>query len=864
VSSITANHLLLRLDGSGCSAAEVGGKGAGLDRLAMHGFPIPTSFALSTNAYRIAVAAGHLDEWLTAVAARRTPEPHLLAAEASEIGDRFASLSLPEEMEAEVLATARDLLRTGRVAVRSSATAEDLGTVSFAGQYSTFIGLESPADVIAAVKLCWASLWSPSPREYRRRHRIGENGLAMAVVIQTMVEADWSGVAFTRDPSGRPDAMRIEVVPGTGDSLVSGAVTPLDFTIDRTSLAVVASRSAEPPAFVENLARMLLRVEAELDAPQDVEWSWTTSSGITLLQTRPVTVGGPTAVLDDGFDGPLDGEDTFTPHGVAEMLPGVVPPLLWSINAPMIENGFRTVIADLGGPVASYERRFVARFRGRAALNLSALRDVAEAMPGGSAPAVDEQFLGPGASETVDEPRRRMRLWSRRGRAAKSALVNEVTLVCGAADAVVELGVDLDALPVRQLLAYGHQVRDLAWRVSAAEVAASSAAAAAYQALQSLLARWLEPGEAALWAQQLTAGGLGGEMAGTRLARLLSDLSHDQVQQHPDLVLAITTLPVDRIAASLGQFGDRGQDLLAKVLGASRLAGSMALYGGPTWEESDATWSLLARIAGAPPAAAAAVEYPGVALAAAITRTRRWRTIRVLTGQFVDLRKRWIDRQAREAVAWLRRREQAKTALLTLGGEERRIIAECARRLVASSHLSQADDIELYGDNEVKAMMLGATPVAPPMLNWRRRATQRCRATSPLPQVFTGSPEHAPLPAGRTAGTLSGWAASPGRVSGRAHVVRSLATADGLQPGDILIAEATDPSWTPLLATVSGLVLETGGPLSHGAIVARELGIPAVLCVQGATTSIADGEEVEVDGYSGVVHRVNAEVGVAV
>lgn len=853
--TVAAGRLLVRLDGSGCSVAEVGGKAAGLDRLAAHGFPVPRSYALIADAYRMAVTDGGLLPWLDEVAARPAPGPAELESDEAAIGDRFAELRLPDAVVSDVAMAATDLLAAGRVAVRSSATAEDTGAASFAGQYRTFTGLSHPDHVIAAVARCWASLWSPSARTYRRRHGIAEDDLAMAVVIQQMVEAHWSGVAFTRDPAGRPDRLRIEVVPGTGDALVSGAVTPLDFTVDRESLVVVTSRGGEAPGFLETLVRMLLRVEDELDAPQDVEWSWT-PEGIVLLQARPVTVGGPTAALDDGLDAPTGSDDTFTAHGVVEMLPGVVPPLLWTINAPMIESGLRAVVTGLGGVAAPPDRPLIGRFRGRAAMNLSALRDVAASLPGGSPAAVEEQFLGRVISDgdsVVKRPR-----WSamRRVGRAKRRLADEVALVCGAADAVVELNVVLQRLPADRLAVYSSNVRDLAWRIAAAEVAASSAAAAAYQTLQALLRRWVEPTEAVVLAQQLTTGALGADVAGHRLTSALSDLWLQDVSDQPDLAMAITALPPDRMESSLRQLGPRGREVADRVARIARLAGSLAIYGGAAWDEDPhAVWarmSQLARAASLHGPTSARATAPG---APTLTTTRRWRTIRVLTGQIVDLRRRWIERQAADAVAWLRRREQAKTALLTLGGEERRIIAECGRRLVASSHLGSGDDIDLYTDAEVRGMLLGGPPPAQPILHWRRRAIERCRRQPPLPELFTGTPDGEPIALSPDTETMAGWAASPGRVSAEARVLGSIADADRLVPGEILVAESTDPSWTPVLAVAGGLVLETGGPLSHAAIVARELGIPAVLCVAGATSVIADGDRIEVDGYAGVVRR---------
>jgi pyruvate,water dikinase len=216
---------------------------------------------------------------------------------------------------------------------------------------------------------------------------------------------------------------------------------------------------------------------------------------------------------------------------------------------------------------------------------------------------------------------------------------------------------------------------------------------------------------------------------------------------------------------------------------------------------------------------------------------------------------RWIQRQVEAATASLRLRERAKSALLTLGGEERRILLESARRLASSHHIGCVTDIEMYTDDEVRAMITGEAPPPAAAVHWRKAVADRCRASGPLPDTFLGEPDSAVLPEAVATDTLAGWAASPGRVCRPARIVTSLAEGGALRPGEVLVAQATDPSWTPLLSRAAGIVLETGGPLSHGAIVARELGIPAVLSVTAATAVISDGDMVEVDGFAGVVRR---------
>ncbi len=238
-----------------------------------------------------------------------------------------------------------------------------------------------------------------------------------------------------------------------------------------------------------------------------------------------------------------------------------------------------------------------------------------------------------------------------------------------------------------------------------------------------------------------------------------------------------------------------------------------------------------------------------------LTAAWRWRLTRVMTGQLIDLRRRLLRRLVADARDLLGLREASKL-VLRLGGESRRTTIESASRLSGRLEFADMEDIELLSDGEVAAGLSGASLEID--LDRRRRARWACEAAGPLPRTFAGTPwrpnESAP-PGSR----LRGWAASPGRHRGAARVVVTLADAD-LAAGEVLVAHATDPSWTPLFLTAGAIVVEQGGPLSHAAIVARELGVPAVLNVAGAVQRLAHEPEVTVDGEAGTVD-IHGEAG---
>ena len=496
-------RLLTYLDGSKHAVGEVGGKAVGLDLLLRHGYPVPQAAVITTAAYRDIVSETSVKLLVDDLATASLPTPNRIAAEAAAIERVFLATPISARVTATLDRICDELLGDGPVAVRSSATAEDLAEASFAGQYLTITDITTATELERAVRRCWASLWMPSARAYRSRHRIPEKSIAMAVVVQRQIVADWSGVVFTTDPQGREHLIRIEAVEGMGEQLVSGRVTPADYLVRKDTLEILEPTDHHQLPFLEDLARLALRVERSLGAAQDIEWA-TNEKGLHLLQVRPITGSTLRSTLNDGFDTDPTPGATYTPHGVIEMLPAVVPPLLWTINAPMLENAFRATFADLGGRSPSCQRRLVSRFRGRAALDLSAICSIAASLPGGDPAEVERQYLGKTISASGSSGATGTHLFAAlRSRTAQKRIVDEVHLTAAAAQTIARLDIELTGLPVRKLVAYRQRIRDLAWRGYAAEVGASSAAGATYRALEVLLGRWMPEDEATTWAQVL-------------------------------------------------------------------------------------------------------------------------------------------------------------------------------------------------------------------------------------------------------------------------------------------------------------------------------------------------------------------------
>jgi len=309
---------ILELSDASATLDLVGGKGASLARLAAAGLPVPPGFYLSTAAYRRFVAENHLqDQILAAVAAVSADQPATLDAAAKRIGQLFADGVMPDDI-AEAIRVAYATLCAADlpVAVRSSATAEDLPDLSFAGQHETYLNVRGEAEVVAALKRCWASLWTARAISYRARQGIGPQEVSLAVVVQELVPADAAGILFTANPvTGARDELMINAAWGLGEAIVSGHVTPDTLIVDRASGRIIRQEisrkdvqtvrtdqgtRAEPvpaerrtqavlsPIKAGALARIGKQIERLYGRPMDVEWTLQ-GDRFFVLQARPIT-----------------------------------------------------------------------------------------------------------------------------------------------------------------------------------------------------------------------------------------------------------------------------------------------------------------------------------------------------------------------------------------------------------------------------------------------------------------------------------------------------------------------------------------------------------------------------------------------
>ena len=765
----------------------LGGKGAALAELVRAGYPVPATGVVTTAAYR-SVAADSAIRSLIDQIATGSDEPFT----AEEVDEAFAEVAVAPDLARVIAQMAQRVGAGGPVAVRSSATVEDLHGSSFAGQYRSLLDIDSssPAAVMSAVRAVWASLWHPAPSAYREAFSIDEADVAMAVVVMRMIPATSAGVVFTIDPGGSGGA-RVEAVEGLGEALVSGRTTPAAWVVPRPGDGGAGSVDEGPlPAAPAKALDLSIAIEQHFGTPQDIEWA-AVGSDVDIVQARPITVLDE----DDGFDTALDDHE-LTTAGIVEMVPGVLPPLRWEINRFLLEEAFRSVLDSLGiirGTEAE-DRPFVRRVRGRVAIDFDQLRDAAAGIPGAVA-ELEKQYFGR-ADERAGAPdagpgHRRGRLASLardvRTLRTRHQVIEQAEILIKATTALRSRRPSLDSFDDTELLAYGRRLIDLGARGLAAELGVAASGAAAYQRLQ---------------------------------AQLSSHLGADEGQRMAQVVTAQSGATVERSNQA-----------------------SAAIFGGPTWSERGAT----------PPATPGDPgdwqheHWPD--LRDRLRAIPGWTRRRILTGGFIDIRLRLVHRLVADVVEQLRRREAAKAAFLELGGEVRRVELTLGERLMKRGVLERPADVELLTSAELQHALRGGEPVAPDALRRRRNWLSRYDAEGGLPVRFAGRPDRSPkpLPEGDV---LDGWAASPGRRRGSVRVVTS--ATGRLERGEVLVANATDASWSPLFLRAGAVVVEQGGPLSHAAILARELGLPAVLNVEGAS-QLLDGCLVTVDGDRGQV-----------
>ena len=881
---------VIPLDTKGLTLSVVGGKGVNLALLARAGLPVPGGFMVPTDAYRAYVDANNLANFIRgAMKDLQTDDPAALTVASQAIRERFAAGTLPSDLAAAICDAYAELERPP-VAVRSSATAEDLPDASFAGQQDTFLNVVEEKDLLESVVNCWSSLWTARAISYRARNAILQEGVALAVIVQRMVQSEASGVLFTAEPlSGKRTEYAIEATLGLGEALVSGQVEPDRYLVDAATGRILnktlgakavsiqgrvgggtvtlsqdaATRPALSDSAIGELVQLGRQVAEFFGSPQDIEWAWADDQ-LYLLQSRPITslfplpVGmAPDPLLVLFSFGAVQGLlDPITPLG-QDAIKAIAAGLARLF-------GYRFTVETQTAFFTAGERLFI---------NLTGLvrhpllRHPLRLFLGA---------IGPGAEQAIqslgDDPR--LAPIGRVGFGAILRLIPAFMPMIGRL-ASSFLRPDLARRRFEQEmdeLAAGFELGcnaklTLAERLALFEKILGKTL---YFALPRFVPRFGAGMGSLNLLKQVATRSLGEEFDIWAVTR---GMPHN-VTTEMDLTLWETATAIKSDPPSRVHFRQADADALAADYLAGRLperaqtavAGFLQRYGmrglaeidlgRPRWRENpiqimQVLQSYL-RIED-PNQAPDAVFQRGAASSKAAFDQLAARVRQTHGGRLKARLIRWAARRMRSLLGL---RETPKFAAIRLMGIVRAALLDSGQELVAADLLTRPDDLFFLHLDELRALAAGKERDWAALVHERREIYAREQRRGQIPRLLL-SDGHAfyqgvMAPAGESDQVLVGSPVSPGVVEGSVRVVLNPHEVQ-LEPGEILVCRGTDPAWTPLFLVAGGLVMEVGGLMTHGSVVAREYGIPAVVGVHQATTRLQTGQRVQVDGTAGQV-----------
>lgn len=849
--------------------AVVGGKGAHLAELSrVEGVRVPASFCVTTNAFRRVLAEVPLiDDRLDRLSRLKPDDREAIRALSAEARRAIEGVAVPSDLAAAITAQITQFGEQAAYAVRSSATAEDLPTASFAGQQDTYLNVVGPAAVLEHISRCWASLFTERAVTYRFRNGFDHRKVHMAVVVQQMVFAQASGILFTADPvTSNRKITSIEASFGLGEALVSGLVNPDIYqvrdneivakTIAVKQLAIEASPAGgtreqplaperqKQPALTDTqivrLARLGRQIEAHFGRPQDIEWCLV-DDDFQIVQSRPITTLFPTPEASDREN------HVYISVGHQQMMTDPLKPLglsFWQRTTPrpMAEAGGRLFV-DVTRALSSPASRaglleMVGRsdpLLGDALCTLLERGDFIPPLPGenpGGAPAGGAPAGG--ATAPIETDSTIVTELIRQNQASVAALKRDICAKSGPAllDFILT-----DLQELRRLLFDPQSHRTFMTAIEATWW------------LNERLQTWLGEKNAADTLTQSVPHNVTSEMG---LALL--DVA-DAIRPHPEVVAFLQSTNDEGFLNELPKLagGRAARDAIQAWLDVYGMRGVGEIdITRPRWGERPVMLlpMLLGNVKNFGPGAGQQRFEQGLREAQKKEQELLERLQTLPDGQQKATEtKQMIDRVR----AFIGYREYPKYGMICRYFVYKQALLEEAKRLVQAGVLREKEDIFYLRLQELHDVVR-THRVDDQLIKQRKDAFRSYQALTP-PRVltsdgetFAGAYRRHDVPAG----ALVGLPVSTGVVEGRARVVLDVTEAE-LEAGDILVTAYTDPSWTPLFVAIKGLVTEVGGLMTHGAVIAREYGLPAVVGVEQATRLIRDGQRIRLHGTEGYV-----------
>jgi len=830
------------------SLALAGGKGAILGELIKAGFDVPPGFGITTAAYDFLLQTNGLQaiiqEMLTSL---QTDNPASVTGISQRICDAIQHASIPDPITNETLKAYRQL-EGGAVAVRSSATAEDLPEAAFAGQQETFLNVIGEQALLEAVRACWASLWSERAILYRTHQDVDQASVQLAVVVQKMVQADVAGVMFTANPvSGARDELVIDASPGLGEAVVSGLVTPDHFVVNKRGSRIKEFRvgrreviirskagggteqvtstdkhteAALSPSAVRNLAKLGKQIERHYGVPQDIEWAWI-KDGIKvgkflILQARPMTA-------------------LPKPLNVTGPMRMVIPMLaeMW------ITRPYPLDVTTFTGTVERAIGNLLVMMIGKTAPD----PDQALVEEDGVVVRFEPPEVHPSPSMLISPW---LALWRTRqydpSQWQADPIIDEV--ITGVRDLERR---DLHALTWKQNIEILHESLALIPRVMQLRERYIPKAVVGLGILWLLLALSSHKNRFS----QLISGV---ETKTTETNRALETLAR-QIRSDAALRELFTGTEPSELQSELQRL-PVGQGFLQsffKFLTQYGHRETALTISQPAWkDEPKLVFGILKVLARSD--------------LQATDRYQEWKRTRdeLLASSILGWRPlhNLFLKSLMDARCLFQIREDTHFYVTLAQPVVRRVALELGNRLAQAGAINSSTDIFHLKLDELE--VLGEPwPPSDESISWikrlvaRRAAKRGSLVNKPMVDPRLLMPEH--QTSENEDVILSGSPGSPGIASGPARIVHDVSEFGNLQPGEVLIAPATNPAWTPLFQRAAAVVVDLGGAASHAAIVAREYGVPAVMGTVDGTKKLTDGQWIQVNGSRGLVLKAKPQ-----
>lgn len=857
-----------------------GGKGANLGELRQAGFPVPPGFCITTSAYDAVVGqSARMESFYEELGLLNVQDNEGMRHLSQRMREHIGSLPIPDDISRDILQAWREMGANPAAAVRSSATAEDLPTASFAGQQDTLLNVRGERQLFDAIRQCWASLFSERAIAYRIKNGFDHRSVRLAVIVQRLIVPDVSGVMFTADPiTGNRGIISIDASFGLGEALVSGLVNPDLYQVRQggivkkqisckksvvctlaeggTAVEELPERKQKEQALSDEeimiLARMGERIQAHYGAEQDIEWCLS-GGQFYIVQARPITSLFPIPKASS------DGLHVYFSFGHIQMMTDAMSPAgisVWQMTrefasageegaAALVEAGGRLFMDATRSLQAGLARKVTLQMMGKMdPLIASAARQILDRVP-----VTEESSAGWGGLEEM-LPRLATQVLKDMLEGEGQAAYTEVE---DGADRLVDLCRQrLDECGGADKITYIHQNYEALARNLMGESFHYTVAAMAAKDLLELLAKWwrFDGGELITLNKSLPFN------VTSEMGLELGDVA-DIARPYPELI------------AYLRNAGEDGF-----------MEGLDGIAGGPEFKAAFTQW--LERYG---------VRCPGeIDIMRTRWSERPYMLIPSLVGHLDSVkhgehreRFRQGEQEAERAAeriltqvrgledgafkerivsrlitvyrSFMGLREHHKFVLVRHLALYRKAVLELGDDLAARGVLRERNDIFFLPLQEMKETITGTFEKDVPSLIAARQESFKHYQRLQPPRVFTSEGEiiEARLDGGDAPeGALIGLPVSPGIVEGRARVVLDPSAAS-LKEGEILVAPFTDPGWTPLFQQAKGLITEIGGMMTHGSVVAREYGIPAVVGVERATKLIRDGQLLRLDGTTGQV-----------